>query len=91
MFKLPSLMNTMAKFNIHTKNLRAAIDKIHLLGDACWEELITLIASRKLAKNDHYSKHGETLKYLGFLVSGVLRAYYIDEEGKEWNEQLGVE
>ena len=35
--------------------------------------------------NEYYSKEGQLTGNLGFISNGVLRIFYLNEKGEEWN------
>ncbi len=76
---------------IYKEKLRNRIDKIHPLKEECWNELEKFWTLYKINRYDYYSKEGETFKQLSFLCSGILRAYYTDDMGNEWNEHFFME
>ncbi|KQC00826.1 Crp/Fnr family transcriptional regulator [Pedobacter sp. Hv1] len=53
--------------------------------EAHFEELFLLLKSVTLKKNNFFLKSGEKCKYLGFVESGTMRSYYINENGIEKN------
>lgn len=42
----------------------------------------------ELKNGDYFVKEGQFAKEIAFLESGIVRAYYIDKSGKEYNKQL---
>ena len=44
---------------------------------------ISLVKPRQLVKKSFILKEGQLCKYISFVNSGTLRAYYLDKEGKE--------
>jgi len=41
-----------------------------------------------LKKGDYFVREGEYAKEIAFLESGVVRAFYTDQQGKEYNKTL---
>ncbi len=72
----------------HLKQIRIAIDAIQPLGDGCWTELNPLIYIKNLEKKEHFSREGQQTKELGLVCSGILRVYYISDNGDEWNKHF---
>jgi len=70
--------------------LKLSIDRIHPLGKECWAEIEPLIYQKELDKNEYYSKEGQLTKDLGFIVQGILRIFYLNEKGEEWNKHFLV-
>ena len=50
-----------------------------------------MIYIKELNKNDYFSKEGQSTKDLGFIFNGILRIYYLNEKGEEWNKHFLVE
>ena len=51
------------------------------------QSLILQQGYRKILKtNQYFSKEGAYPKEIGLVQTGLLRIYYLDEEGKEWNK-----
>ena len=72
----------------HKIQIRKSIDNIYPLGDDCWSELEPLIYIKELDKNDYFSKEGQTTRDLGFIFNGILRIYYLNDKGEEWNKHF---
>jgi len=45
---------------------------------------------QKLYKNDFFVKDGVHAQKIGFLKEGIVRAFFLNEEGKEYNKQFFV-
>ena len=50
------------------------------------KELTSLFEPKSLNKGDFYAKSGETCKKLAYLSDGIMRAYYQNEKGIEFNK-----
>ncbi len=70
------------------QELRETIEKTQPLSNICWAELEPLVYIKELDKNDYFSKEGQLLKCLGFVFSGILRIYYLNDKGEEWNKHF---
>ncbi len=68
--------------------LKTAIENIHPLGEKCWSEIEPLIYIKEFDKNEYYSKEGELTKDLGFIYKGILRIFYLNSKGEEWNKHF---
>ena len=53
-------------------------DTIHLMSE--------IFTPAKLKKSEYFIKKGQYAKEIAFLESGIVRAYYINQEGKEYNK-----
>lgn len=56
-----------------------------------WEGFLNIFSEIHLKKNEHFIKVGEKPKRIGFILSGVVRFYYITEEGTEFNKSFCAE
>lgn len=72
----------------HIIQIRKSIDNIYRIGNECWSELKPLIYIKELDKNDYFSKEGQTSRDLGFIFNGILRIYYLNDKGEEWNKHF---
>ncbi|WP_172278847.1 Crp/Fnr family transcriptional regulator [Chryseobacterium sp. LAM-KRS1] len=48
-------------------------------------EFFSLLKDTYLLKSDFFLKQGEKCKYLGFIKSGTIRSFYINDQGREIN------
>lgn len=55
-----------------------------------WDKLSTLFESRVLEKGDYFVREGQIAKELAFLETGIIRVFYRNEKGAEYNKQLLV-
>ncbi len=51
-----------------------------------WEAFKQLFQLRHFAKGAYFAKAGETAHRIGYLGSGTFRAFYLDEDGTEYNK-----
>lgn len=70
---------------------RKAMEVYAKIGDRCWSEITPFLHIRKLNKNEHFSKVGESIRELGFVIEGILRIYALTENGEELNKNLFTE
>jgi CRP-like cAMP-binding protein len=66
------------------------IKQISSLSDQMMETLLEAFHLKNFKKNDFFAREGEYAKQIGFLYEGIVRAYFIDDEGKEYNKQFFV-
>jgi CRP-like cAMP-binding protein len=59
------------------------ISKHILLDNEETAYFMSLVKSRQLVKKSFILKEGQLCKYISFVNSGTLRAFYLDKEGKE--------
>ncbi|VAW17575.1 cAMP-binding proteins - catabolite gene activator and regulatory subunit of cAMP-dependent protein kinases [hydrothermal vent metagenome] len=72
----------------HKIRLRTTIDNIHPLGNECWTEIEPIIYIKELDKNEYFSKEGQLPRELGVIDHGVLRIFYLNDKGEEWNKHF---
>ena len=68
------------------ENFRNTIENFQLLGKKCRNELESIFYSRQLEKNEYFSRENQSLKEIGFICEGILRIFYLDKTGDEWNK-----
>jgi CRP-like cAMP-binding protein len=66
------------------------INKINSIDDDTFEELQKCFKPQQLRKNEFFIRDGEYAKQIGFLKEGVVRAFFLNKEGKEYNKQFFV-
>ncbi len=66
------------------------INKINALKEATFEELQKCFKPLQLRKNDFFVQEGEYAQQIGFLKEGIVRAFFLNQEGKEYNKQFFV-
>ena len=72
----------------HKIELKNSIDEIHQLESKCWSEIEPLIYIKELGINDYFSKEGQSTRDLGFIFNGILRIFYLNDKGEEWNKHF---
>lgn len=70
--------------------LRTYLNAIEPIPEAAWQEIVPVLSLGKLAKGDFFSEKGEQSIYLGFLLSGSMRAFSRNPEGKDYNKSFFV-
>jgi len=68
----------------------AYINKISPLKDDTFAELQKCFKPSRLNKNDFFVRQGEYAQQIGFLKSGIVRAFFLNQEGKEYTKQFFV-
>lgn len=51
-------------------------------------ELASIFFKAELKRNDYFIHEGEIAHEIGFLEEGIVRAYYVNNEGKEYTKNL---
>jgi len=70
--------------------LRIFLNKISPLSEEILDVLLKCFHPKILRKNDFFVREGEYAKQIGFLKDGIVRAFFVDEQGKEYNKQFFV-
>lgn len=60
--------------------------EIFPLSDQLKDQVSRLFVPDRLEKGEYFVKKGQHAKEIAFLEEGIVRAYYIDQEGKEYNK-----
>ena len=55
-----------------------------------WDELLPLFHETTLQVNEYFVRENEVARKIAFLESGVVRAFFINQEGQEYNKQFFV-
>lgn len=72
------------------KDFKEHINKICKVEEATFKELEKCFRPIELRKNEYFAWEGEFSKQIGFLKEGIVRAYFLNSEGKEYNKQFFV-
>lgn len=73
------------------KQMQSQIDASIRLPEAAWNDLVNLFQQVVLKKGEHVVLPGDATSGLYFVCSGLLRYYYITDDGKEWNKAFVAE
>ncbi|HLP37031.1 Crp/Fnr family transcriptional regulator [Lacibacter sp.] len=60
------------------------------LKSSTWQSLLKLFTQEELEKDQYFVKVNQVADKIGFLETGVVRAFFINSEGKEYNKQFFV-
>jgi CRP-like cAMP-binding protein len=71
--------------------LRRHFEKITLLTDQEFDYIFSHFATKKLKKHQFLIQEGDTVTNDYFVVKGLLKAYHVDKEGKEYIMQFAME
>lgn len=66
------------------------VNNISVVKEESFEELQKCFRPFILKKNDYFARSGEYAQQIGFLEKGIVRAFYVNQEGKEYNKQFFV-
>lgn len=66
------------------------VNQISPLSDEPFEALWSCFHPEEIKKNEFFAKEGKAAKQIGFLTQGIIRAYFQNSKGKEYNKQFFV-
>lgn len=72
---------------IHLKDF---FNRISLLQGKTWDMLEPFFHYTTLSKHEYFVRENEIARKIAFLESGVVRAYFLNHEGQEYNKQFFV-
>ena len=72
------------------KLLKQFYDSISPLKEDTWEEVLPLFQEERLSPNQYFIRENEVARKMAFLESGIVRAFFINHEGQEYNKQFFV-
>lgn len=61
-----------------------------MLGSQTWEEIMPYFQEEWLAPGQYFLRENEVARKIAFLEKGVVRAFFINQEGQEYNKQFFV-
>lgn len=64
------------------------VNSVSPLNDSCWALLLPMVYAKRIDENVFFSKEGDYVKEIGLVYSGLLRIFYLKEDGKEWNKHF---
>lgn len=70
------------------EKIQRFFNEISNLPSETWLLLATHTTEIELKKNDYFVKEGEVSREIGVLTKGIVRSFYITEDGKEYNKTL---
>lgn len=68
------------------QNVKKYLSDIVPLESELWESMMEHSSEINLRRGTVYSSFGDYTKNIGFLNAGLVRVYYLDELGNEWNK-----
>lgn len=72
------------------KLLTDFFNSISSLKKQTWDELLPLFHETTLPADEYFVRENEVARKIAFLESGVVRAFFINQEGQEYNKQFFV-
>jgi CRP-like cAMP-binding protein len=70
--------------------LKDYFNAISNLKESTWDKIAPFFKEEKLLKNEYFAKENKTARKIAFLKTGVVRAFFINQEGKDYNKQFFV-
>jgi CRP-like cAMP-binding protein len=70
--------------------LKDYFNTISKLSESTWDRILPFFKEEILKKNEYFAKENKTARQIAFLKSGVVRAFFINQEGKDYNKQFFV-
>ena len=65
-------------------------NSISLLKEETWEAVLPLFEESELKADEYFVRQNEIARKIAFLESGVVRAFFIDQKGEDYNKQFFV-
>jgi len=72
------------------KELLNYLNTISPIQKETFEELQKSFRPLQLYKNEFFVREGQLAQHIGFLKKGIVRAFFLNKEGKEYNKQFFV-
>lgn len=70
--------------------LQEYFNAISKIDESTWDQIVPFFKEDKLLKNEYFAKENKTAHQIAFLKTGVVRAFFINQEGKDYNKQFFV-
>jgi CRP-like cAMP-binding protein len=70
--------------------LKDYFNAISKLNESTWHKVIPFFKEDKLIKHEYFAQENKTARQIAFLKTGVVRAFFINQEGKDYNKQFFV-
>jgi CRP-like cAMP-binding protein len=71
-------------------DLKKFLNHLASVSEESWCEISDLFKPRVLKKGDYFVKEGQIAKELAFLETGIVRVFYRNEEGVEYNKHFFI-
>ena len=70
--------------------LQDYFNTISKLNESTWDIIFPFFKEERLLKNEYFIRENKIARQIGFLTTGVVRAFFVNQEGKEYNKQFFV-
>ena len=71
-------------------DLKDHFNTISKLSESTWQVILPFFKEEKLQKNEYFAEVDHTARKIAYLKTGVVRAFFVNQEGKEYNKQFFV-
>lgn len=65
-------------------SLHQKLTAFHPLSQKSWEAIKENLYTKNVRENEFFAREGGQVQELAFIVSGIVRMFFVDEEGNEW-------
>lgn len=73
------------------QSLKSVMDSYYSISEDTWQEFLTLLKLRELARNETLYSLGEMPRSFAFVIKGLIRSYSLNEKGSEYNKNFFCE
>ncbi|GAA3644976.1 hypothetical protein [Flavivirga jejuensis] len=73
------------------EDLYSYLNAISPVQETTWNELKIIFTEQSLKKGEYFVKEVKTAKKFGFIRKGIIRAFYRNNEGVEYNKHFFVD
>jgi CRP-like cAMP-binding protein len=73
------------------QKLKDTLEQVCSITDEAWIDVEQLLSYKTFVANEYLYTEGEKPKTAAFLLSGVVRAFYRDSDGEEYNKTFFIE
>lgn len=71
-------------------DLKEYFNAVSKLNESTWDRVLPFFKEDTLLKNEYFAEENKTARQIAFLKTGVVRAFFINQEGKDYNKQFFV-
>lgn len=68
--------------------IKSHINALHPLAPSTWAQLEAIFIQKTLPKDAYFVEDNVVARYIGFLQTGIVRAFYRTSDGKEYNKHF---
>lgn len=71
-------------------DLKMFLNQLAPVSENSWDKISVVFTPRRLKKGDYFITSGQTAKEIAFLESGIVRGFYQNDKGDEYNKHFFV-